>query len=126
MTPVSTGRIPYRDSFMHSEFTPARRPDPARALHLIDPSDNVAVALRQLEPGEIFGSLPNAAHMGDAGDSRHELLVVRELIPTGHKVALRAIAAGNAVLKYGWPIGRARRDIEPGSLVHSENLSTQL
>jgi len=30
------------------------------------------------------------------------------------------------VLKYGWPIGQARCDIEPGSLVHSENLTTQL
>ncbi|MBS0417437.1 MAG: altronate dehydratase [Proteobacteria bacterium] len=86
------------------------------ALHLIDPSDNVAVALRQLEPGETVSS----------NDSSPDSLIVRELIPSGHKVALRAIAAGNAVVKYGWPIGRARCDIEPGSLVHSQNLSTQL
>ena len=33
----------------------------------------------------------------------------REAIPRGHKIALCAIAAGEAVVKYGSPIGHARR-----------------
>jgi len=88
-------------------------------LHRIDPTDTVAVALRQLEPGD-------SVSLDDPDGSSHDRLHVRELIPRGHKVALCRIAAGNAVLKYGWPIGQARCDIEPGTLVHSDNLTTQL
>src|SRR5882724_6980083 len=89
------------------------------SIHRIDPADDVAVALRQLEPGE-------SVSLGDSGDSSRDRLHVRELIPRGHKLAVRRISAGNAVLKYGWPIGQARCDIEAGSLVHSENLTTLL
>ena len=47
-------------------------------------------------------------------------------IPAGHKIALRPIAAGEAVIKYGDPIGMATRDIAPGEHVHSHNLRTAL
>mgnify|MGYP000861857333 FL=1 len=47
-------------------------------------------------------------------------------VPAGHKRARRAVAAGEAVYKYGWPIGRATRDIAPGDWVHSHNLATDL
>lgn len=43
-------------------------------------------------------------------------------IPAGHKVAVRAVAAGAPVHKYGEVIGVARRDIPPGAHVHSHNL----
>ncbi len=43
-------------------------------------------------------------------------------IPAGHKVAVRAIAAGGRVRKYGEVIGIARQDIPPGAHVHSHNL----
>src|ERR1700756_3607335 len=43
-------------------------------------------------------------------------------IPVGHKVAVRAIAAGAPVHKYGEVIGIARQDIAPGAHVHSHNL----
>jgi altronate hydrolase len=85
----------------------------------------VAVAIRPLEPGEsvsLRGRPPAAFGDFENCDSVH----VRELIPRGHKVAVHSIKAGNAVLKYGWPIGQALCDIEPGSLVHSGNLTTQL
>ena len=104
---------------MHDYSNPAGSAPARGALHRIDPTDNVAVALRQLEPGEVVSS-------GDSGDLSRDRLPIRELIPRGHKVAVSRIAAGNAVLKYGWPIGQARCDIEPGSLVHSDNLTTQL
>jgi altronate dehydratase len=43
-------------------------------------------------------------------------------IPYGHKVALRSIAAGGIVVKYGVTIGRATADIAPGEHVHVHNL----
>ena len=43
-------------------------------------------------------------------------------IPASHKVAVRAIAAGAPVHKYGEVIGVAREDIPPGAHVHLHNL----
>jgi altronate hydrolase len=53
-------------------------------------------------------------------------VVTLEPIPRGHKVAIRAAAAGESIHKYGWPIGRATADIAVGSHVHSHNLETLL
>lgn len=83
----------------------AGRP-PALRLH---PRDNVAVALTVLEPGESI-VLDGVA------------LPVHERIPTGHKVALREIAAGGEVLKYGEVIGKATALILPGRHVHVHNV----
>jgi altronate hydrolase len=47
-------------------------------------------------------------------------------VPQGHKIALRAIAAGAIVRKFGWPIGRATAKIPAGAHVHSHNLETLL
>lgn len=44
----------------------------------------------------------------------------------GHKVALRPIARGQNVIKYGFPIGHATADIAGGEWVHSHNLATNL
>lgn len=43
-------------------------------------------------------------------------------VPLGHKVALRPIASGDTVVKYGAPIGRALCDIDTGAHVHLHNL----
>jgi altronate hydrolase len=43
-------------------------------------------------------------------------------IPAGHKVAVRAVAAGQPVHKYGEVIGVALTDIRPGDHVHLHNL----
>ena len=53
----------------------------------------------------------------DAGHGRSTAaspFTVREAIPRGHKVAMRAIPAGGAVIKYGSPIGVATADIPAG------------
>src|SRR5438552_4039870 len=47
-------------------------------------------------------------------------------IQAGHKVALSAIPAGASVIKYGWPIGRATRDISTGDWVHTHNCASRL
>lgn len=47
-------------------------------------------------------------------------------ITTGHKVALCHIAEGENVIKYGFPIGHATKDIAEGERVHTDNLKTNL
>ena len=78
----------------------------------VHPDDNVAVAVDALESGSTF-----------ALDGTRE---ARAAIPAGHKVALERVHAGDPVFKYGFPIGRATQDIEPGDWVHSHNLATAL
>ncbi len=77
---------------------------------VISPADNVATALDVLAPGQI---------LADAGG-----VTVREPIPRGHKVALRAIAAGAPVVKYGSSIGTATAEIPAGAHVHTHNLAS--
>ena len=48
------------------------------------------------------------------------------VIPAGHKFALRDIAAGEDVIKYGNPIGHAICDIRKGELVDHHNIATNL
>lgn len=45
-------------------------------------------------------------------------------VPPGHKVAINAVAAGDFVLKYGQPIGRATQAITVGDHVHTHNLAS--
>jgi len=79
----------------------------------VHPQDDVLVALRDLQAGEIV-RFPGAE------------IIARAPIPRGHKIAVTAIAAGTLVRKYGWPIGRATRDIAQGEHVHTHNLATTL
>ncbi len=80
---------------------------------VIHANDNVAVAIDTLT----FGSVQSF------GSSTVELLTD---IPKGHKFAIRAIKAGEDVIKYGAPIGKASQDISCGSHVHVHNISTKL
>ena len=70
--------------------------------------DNVAVALRELPAA---APLPGGS-VRTAGP-----------IPAGHKVAVRDIAAGQPVVKYGQIIGFADRAITAGEHVHVHNVS---
>jgi SAF domain-containing protein len=79
---------------------------------VISGRDNVATALEALTPGEEV----------EAGGLT---IVVRDEVPSGHKVALRRIVAGEPVLKYGSTIGEASADIEPGAHVHVHNVSSR-
>ncbi|MGH6964932.1 MAG: UxaA family hydrolase [Phenylobacterium sp.] len=81
-----------------------------QAVLLIDPRDDVAIALSNLAPGDCVAD--NVAATSE--------------IPAGHKVALRAVARGEPVRKYGWPIGHATADIAAGDHVHTHNLATSL
>ncbi len=85
---------------------------PPRAV-LLRGDDNVAVAARPIPKG----------FMLEFDDLAVE---AREPIDLGHKVALRAIAQGEPVRKYGQIIGFASRSIAPGSHVHTHNLRADL
>jgi hypothetical protein len=78
---------------------------------VISTQDNVATALEALEPGEMI----------QAGAVS---VAVAEPIPRGHKVALRAITAGEIVVKYGSAIGHASAAIGAGMHVHTHNLAS--
>ncbi|MGB5746740.1 MAG: UxaA family hydrolase [Desulfobacterales bacterium] len=46
-------------------------------------------------------------------------------VPLGHKVALKAHAVDEGVIKYGHDIGRVVADIQAGDHVHIHNLKTR-
>ncbi|NLZ68159.1 MAG: altronate dehydratase [Spirochaetales bacterium] len=54
------------------------------------------------------------------------LLESQNDIPAGHKIALKDIKCGEKIIKYGYPIGRATKDIKKGEWVHTNNLKTLL
>ncbi|MGA8111775.1 MAG: UxaA family hydrolase [Acidobacteriaceae bacterium] len=84
-------------------------------------------------PGECFriAAEDNVATLLQDAAAQEELLVrgapeipslqAREEIRTGHKVALRPMAAGERVIKYGFPIGETTQPIAPGQWVHLHN-----
>lgn len=57
-----------------------------------------------------------------AGQVLENGLTVREAVLQGHKVAVREIVAGEAVVRYGVPIGYAKTAISPGSWVHERSM----
>lgn len=79
----------------------------------IHPDDSVAVALTPLTKG-------TSVHL----DNKE--LLLSEDIPQGHKFALKDIRTGEAVIKYGSPIGLAKEDIAPGTWIHTHNMKTGL
>ncbi len=76
-----------------------------------DPSDNVAVALEAMEPGD------RIEVNGEATD-----IIVKTALPQGHKIAQKDIAKGETVYKYGHTIGFAAQDIKAGDYVHVHNV----
>ncbi len=47
-----------------------------------------------------------------------------EDIPLGHKIALRDVAEGKEVIKYGRAIGQASQAIAEGAHVHTQNVKS--
>jgi altronate hydrolase len=82
-----------------------------KAVLVISAPDNVATALEPLDAGRRV-----AVNGTD--------VVLRESVGTGHKVAIKPIAAGAAVVKYGSAIGIATCDIAIGAHVHTHNVAS--
>lgn len=78
------------------------------AIHL-NPRDNIAIARLALPEGQ-------PVHLAGVR------LTLPAPVPGGHKLALRPIAPGEPVLRYGEIIGFASRPIAPGEHVHTHNL----
>jgi altronate hydrolase len=74
--------------------------------------DDVAIAKRALAAGTVLTT--------DGEEIR-----LAQLVPSAHKLALRAVAEGDPVRRYGQIIGFATRPIEPGDHVHSHNLAVR-
>ena len=71
----------------------------------LHPADDVLIARSQL-----------------VGGTQAENVTIKGLIPPGHKVATRAIAAGDPVRRYNQIIGFASKPIAAGEHVHTHNL----
>jgi altronate hydrolase len=84
--------------------TPADNP-----VILLHPEDNVAIARVPVPAGQVI----------EVGGDR---ITARRTIPEGHKIAIRAIGAGEPARRYGEVIGFATEAIEAGDHVHEHNL----
>lgn len=82
----------------------------------VNPTDNVATALDDLTLGQVQ-VLGGAT--GSVIDAQEEVLL-------GHKIALRYIAEGEAIVKFGVPIGIATTAIGPGAWVHLHNCRSRV
>ncbi len=76
---------------------------------IINDLDNVAVALRPFNKGEVIAGV-----------------TLLDDVPQAHKVALVDIKMGEDIIKYGCPIGHATKDILAGNHVHVQNTKTNL
>ena len=85
--------------------------NPTNPVIVISTRDNVATALEALDCGQAIA----------AGG---QVVVVAEPVPRGHKVALREIRPGEAVVKFGSAIGVASARIVPGAHVHTHNVAS--
>ena len=79
----------------------------------INPADSVVVCLRAMKAGEIVTD----------GDKEVKLL---QDTPAGHKVLLTDKKEGEDIIKYGYPIGHAIKDLKAGEWVNENNLKTNL
>lgn len=82
----------------------------ARLLVLAS-GDNIAVAREEVPAGTMLTVAGNSVRLQRA-------------LGFGHKIALRRIAKGERIIKYGAPIGRATADIELGDYVHNHNVAS--
>lgn len=82
-----------------------------KPIIVLKSGDPVGVTTRPLRAGETLAGVDGVGDISVAAD-----------IPRGHKIAVRNIAAGHAVKKYGQFIGDAAADIKAGAHVHLHNL----
>ena len=85
----------------------SRSPDIRSPVIRLDPADNVVVARVEIAAGTPIES--------EGVTALHE-------VPLGHKIATRALAKGEPILKYNTIIGFAGADIAPGAWMHSHNV----
>ena len=83
----------------------------AGSFLLLAPEDNVLICVR---------SLPHGAVVLVEGVT----ISLSSAIPLGHKIARVALAVGDKVYRYGFPIGTMTAAAAPGAHVHHHNLAS--
>ncbi len=87
-----------------------------KKVFVVEKEDNVGTAVGEaIRAGETVGT---------EGRVTDVTVVARADIAYGHKIALRPIARGEQVIKYGLSIGTATQDIRPGDHVHVHNVES--
>ena len=79
----------------------------------INPADSVVVCLVEKKKGEVINI-----------DGKE--VVLAQDTPAGHKVLIQDVAEGEDIIKYGYPIGHARKSMKAGEWVNENNLKTNL
>ena len=79
----------------------------------LNENDNVVVALKDLQAGQTINVQGNEIEL-------------KETIKRGHKLAIEDIAINENVVKYGYPIGHAIKEVAVGEHVHTHNTKTNL
>ena len=80
-------------------------------LVLLHPDDNILVVAMPISAGQALTI--DGATVTATSD-----------VAVGHKIARRALAAGDKVLKYGAPIGSMKAAAVPGEHVHMHNMKS--
>ncbi len=87
-----------------------------KKVFVIDLTDNVGtVVVEALNQGD---------EVGTNGRINDIVVTANTNIAYGHKIALKNIAKGETVLKYGLSIGNAIQDIQAGDHVHVHNVES--
>ena len=84
-----------------------------------EPGDSVGVVVME---GVTAGQELNGWVMD--GDQTLKVKVLND-IPIGHKLALKDLASGDTVIKYGVDIGRTIASIKAGEHLHVHNVKTK-
>ena len=79
----------------------------------INPADSVVVCLQPKKKGDVI-------------DVDGKQVTVLQDTPAGHKVLISDKKEGEDIIKYGYPIGHARKDLKAGEWVNENNLKTNL
>lgn len=75
-----------------------------------------------LSPGDSVFVLRDQISAGERVMVEGQAVTFAQPLGLGHKIARVSVGAGDPVVKYGAPIGRASRAISPGDHVHLHNL----
>lgn len=84
-----------------------------RNIIKINNNDNVIIALENISKGDKLTI------------GKDQLTALHD-IPSGHKIATKAINQNENIIKYGFPIGHATQNIQVGEHVHTHNVKTNL
>ena len=87
-----------------------------KKVFVIDAEDNVGTA--------VVEAINSGDEVGTNGRITDIVVTANSDIAYGHKIALKDIAKGETVMKYGLSIGTASADIKAGDHVHVHNVES--